>query len=51
MASKATGRPTYSAPVRPAIWAGEILVVFGYEYSLVHLRRELGAGLFRAGLR
>jgi voltage-gated potassium channel len=31
--------------------AGDILVVFGYEYSLVHLRRELGAGLFRTGLR
>ena len=29
---------------------GDTLVVFGYELSLVHFRRELGAGLFRAGL-
>jgi voltage-gated potassium channel len=29
---------------------GDVLVVFGYELSLVHFRRELGAGLFRAGL-
>jgi voltage-gated potassium channel len=29
---------------------GDILVVFGYELSLVHFRRELGGGLFRPGL-
>lgn len=33
------------------IHSGDILVIFGYEYSLAHLRRELGAGLFRSGLR
>ena len=33
------------------IHAGDILVIFGYEYSLAYLRRELGAGLFRSGLR
>jgi len=33
------------------IHAGDILVLFGYEYSLAHLRRELGAGSFRQGLR
>jgi voltage-gated potassium channel len=32
------------------IQQGDVLVVFGYEMSLVHFRRELGAGLFRAGL-
>lgn len=40
---------------KPSPWlrikAGDILVIFGYEYSLVHLRREFGAGLFRSGLR
>jgi Trk K+ transport system NAD-binding subunit len=30
---------------------GDVLIIFGYELSLVHLRRELGAGLFRTGLR
>jgi len=30
---------------------GDMLIIFGYELSLVHFRRELGAGLFRAGLR
>jgi voltage-gated potassium channel len=39
---------------KPSSWlrvnAGDILVIFGYEYSLTHLRRELGAGLFRSGL-
>jgi voltage-gated potassium channel len=29
---------------------GDVLIVFGYELSLVHFRRELGAGLFRVGL-
>ncbi|MEJ2590617.1 MAG: NAD-binding protein [Candidatus Thiodiazotropha sp.] len=29
---------------------GDVLVVFGYELSLVHFRRELGGGLFRPGL-
>jgi voltage-gated potassium channel len=29
---------------------GDILVVFGYELSLIHFRRELGGGLFRPGL-
>ncbi len=29
---------------------GDLLIIFGYEPSLVHLRRELGAGLFRTGL-
>jgi voltage-gated potassium channel len=33
------------------IEAGDILVVFGYEFSLSHFRRQLGAGLFRSGLR
>ena len=33
------------------IQQGDVLVVFGYEMSLVHFRRELGAGLFRSGLR
>ncbi len=33
------------------IQAGDILVLFGYEYSLEHLRRTLNAGLFRTGLR
>ncbi|MCB1788311.1 MAG: NAD-binding protein [Chromatiaceae bacterium] len=32
------------------IEAGDTLVVFGYEYSLVHFRRELGAGQFRSGM-
>ena len=36
---------------RLRIQAGDILILFGYEYSLEHLRRALGAGLFRAGLR
>jgi voltage-gated potassium channel len=30
---------------------GDFLVLFGYECSLTHFRRELGAGLFRSGLR
>lgn len=29
---------------------GDMLIVFGYELSLVHFRRELGAGDFRVGL-
>jgi len=29
---------------------GDVLIIFGYELSLVHFRRELGADLFRAGL-
>jgi len=33
------------------IESGDVLIIFGYELSLVHLRRELGAGLFRTGLR
>lgn len=33
------------------IQPGDVLVVFGYEMSLVHFRRELGAGVFRSGLR
>jgi voltage-gated potassium channel len=33
------------------IEAGDVLIIFGYELSLVHFRRELGAGLFRTGLR
>jgi voltage-gated potassium channel len=32
------------------IGTGDVLIVFGYELSLVHFRRELGAGLFRVGL-
>jgi voltage-gated potassium channel len=30
---------------------GDVLIIFGYELSLVHFRRELGAALFRTGLR
>jgi voltage-gated potassium channel len=30
---------------------GDVLIIFGYELSLVHFRRELGAGLFRTGVR
>jgi voltage-gated potassium channel len=33
------------------IESGDVLIIFGYELSLVHLRRELGAGRFRTGLR
>lgn len=33
------------------IETGDVLIIFGYELSLIHLRRELGAGVFRTGLR
>jgi voltage-gated potassium channel len=40
-------KPAPSFRIEP----GDVLIIFGYELSLVHFRRELGAGLFRAGLR
>ncbi|MCB1869055.1 MAG: potassium channel protein [Gammaproteobacteria bacterium] len=41
----------FKPPPEFHIEPGDVLIIFGYELSLVHFRRELGAGLFRTGLR
>lgn len=41
----------FKPAARVRVKVGDVLVVFGYEYSLTHLRRELGAaGRFGSGL-